>query len=78
MYKVLSKIHVGNICCVSVEGDISLLKNGLKLADEDGNIYKVETVGMTHYQNIEEHRIHAELVLKGNTDKIGETLLLVD
>ena len=34
MFKVLDKLQVGDIYCISIEGDIQLLKNGLKLIDE--------------------------------------------
>ena len=34
MFKVLNKLLVGSMYCVSVEGDILLLKNGLMLTDE--------------------------------------------
>ncbi len=39
MYKVLQKFQVGSKCCVSLEGDAMLLKNGLNLKDEMGNIF---------------------------------------
>lgn len=34
MFKVLNKLPVGSKYCVSVEGDMSLIKNGLILKDE--------------------------------------------
>ncbi len=77
MFKVLDKLFLENINCVSVEGDVLLLKNGIKLTDEEGNIFEIETVGMPHYQNAEEHRRNAELVLKGDVENIGKTLFLI-
>ena len=76
MYKVLNKLLVGNIYCVSVEGDISLLKNGLILTDEKENIFKIETIAMTHYQNDNDFLHYAELVLSGDMENIGEYLYI--
>lgn len=75
MFKVLDKLFIGNICCVSVEGDTLLLKNGLKLVDEKGNLFEIDTVGMAHYQNSIKNKKYAELVLKGDVRNIGETLM---
>ena len=50
MFKVLGKLPVGDIYCVSVEGNIQLLKNGLKLIDEKGSIFEIRTVAMSHYR----------------------------
>ena len=38
VFKVLDKLCLPNNYCVSVEGDTQLLRNGLKLIDEKGNI----------------------------------------
>ena len=77
MFKVLDKLHLGkNMYCVSVEGDIQRLKNGLKLVDEKGNTFEIETVAMTDYQNIEDYKNHAELVLFGDIENIGKNLFL--
>ena len=76
MYKVLNKLLVGNMYCVSVEGDISFLKNGLILTDEKENIFKIETVAMTHYQNAKDFLHYAELVLSGDVENIGEYLYI--
>lgn len=76
MFKVLDKLHVGNTYCVSVEGDTGLLKNGLMLIDEIGNIFELKTVAMTHYRDIEEYKKHAELVLCGDVENIGEKLFI--
>ena len=74
MLKVLNKLLVGSMYCVSVEGDILLLKNGLILTDEKENIFKIETVAMPHYQNVGDLRNYAELVLIGNVENIGKYL----
>lgn len=76
MFKVLDKLRLGNMYCVSVEGDIQFLKNGIKLIDEKRNIYEIETVAISDYQNIEDYDKHAELVLCGDIENIGETLFL--
>lgn len=75
-YKVLSKLRVNNIYCVSVEGDTSLLKNGLLLKDEKDNFFKIETVAMTHYQMVDDFCKYAELVLDGDVDHIGKKLFI--
>lgn len=77
MLKVLDKLPVGNMYCVSVEGDVSLLKNGLKLIDEKENIFEIETVAMTCFKDIKDLRHRAELVLRGNVENIGEQLALL-
>lgn len=74
MFKVLDKLPVGNIFCVSVEGDVGSLKNGLKLTDEKGNKFEVQTIGMTHYRNVEDRFRYADIVLSGDVENIGETL----
>lgn len=76
MLKVLDKLHVGNRYCVSGEGDIQQLKNGLKLIDEKGNMFEIETVAMSDYQNIEDYKKHANLVLFGDIEKMGKNLFL--
>lgn len=76
MLKVLDKLHLGNMYCVSVEGDIRLLKNGIKLVDEKGNTFEIETVAMSDYQSVEYYRKHAELVLVGDIENMGENLFL--
>ena len=76
MFQVLNKLLVDSIYCVSVEGDISLLKNDLTLTDEKGNIFKIGTVAMTHYRNIKDIDKYAELVLIGNVENISEYLYI--
>ena len=60
--------------CVSVEGDIQQLKNGLKLIDEKGNMFDIETVAMSDYHNIEDYKKHAELVLIGDIENMGKNV----
>ena len=74
MYKVLGKLRVGKIYCVSVEGDTFSLKNGLELVDEKGNKFEIKTVGMTHYQKVDDFLRYADIVLSGDVENIGETL----
>lgn len=76
MFKVLDKLSLPNMYCVSVEGDIKLLGKGLKLLDENGNIFEIESVGMTEYRNIEDYTKYAEVVLCGNVENIGTMLCL--
>ena len=52
MYKILQKFQVGNKYCVSLQGDAMLLKNGLSLKDEMGNIFIIESIGMVNYKDI--------------------------
>lgn len=78
MFKVLDILRIGDIHIVSVEGDTSLLKNNLKLIDEKENIFEIDTVGMPHYKNLKDNRMHAELVLQGDIDKIGKTLQVIN
>ena len=76
MYKVLGKLRIGNKYGISLEGDSGLLKKGLELIDEKGNVYEIETIGMTHYKNVEDFHKYAEVMLCGNVENIGETLFL--
>ena len=78
VFKVLDKIRIGSVYGVSVEGDASLLRKGLKLTDEKGNIFELESVGMVHYKNINIEYIHnhAEILLRGDVENIGKTLFL--
>lgn len=76
MLVILDKLKIGKLQCISVEGDISFLKNGIKLHDENGNIFEVETVAMTHYKNINNYKRHAELVLRGDVETIGKILFI--
>ena len=80
VFKVLDKIRIGSVYGVSVEGDASLLRKGLKLTDEKGNIFELESVGMVHYSSIEDFRNHfynhAEILLRGDVENIGKTLFL--
>lgn len=77
MFKVLDKLRVGDIYCISIEGDIQLLKNGLKLIDDKKNIYEISNIGMPHYKNAKDFRKYAEITLLGNVDNIGETLFIM-
>lgn len=63
-----------NLHCISVEGNVDLLKNGLKLTDEKGNEFIIKSIGMPHYHNPEDCKMHAELILNGDIVNIGVTL----
>ena len=78
VFKVLGKIRIGSVYGVSVEGDSSILRKGLKLIDEKGNTFELESVGMVHYKNINIEYIHnhAEILLRGDVEHIGKTLFL--
>lgn len=76
VFKVLDKLFLPNMYSVSVEGNTKLLRKGLKLIDEKGNVFEIETIGMTKYQNIEDYKKYAEIVLSGDVANIGATLFL--
>ena len=76
MFKVLDKLRVSDMYSILVEGDTSLLANGLKLIDEIGNVFEIETVGMTKYHNVDDYKKYANIVLCGDVENIGETLFL--
>lgn len=76
MYKVIDKICLGNIYCVSIEGDIQFLKNGLNLIDENGNTFRIETIAMSHYEKFEDYKRRAEVVLCGSVENMGGSLFL--
>ena len=77
MYKVLQVFEFENRCCISVEGNIKLLKNGIRLKDENGNLFIIESVAMVNYKNIEDYKRYADLFLKGNVANIGKQLYIV-
>lgn len=76
MFKVINKLRVSDMYCILVEGDTSLLENGLELIDETGNVFKIQTVALTNYHNIDDYKKYANVVLSGDVENIGETLLL--
>lgn len=76
MFQVRDRLCLGKVYCVSVEGDVWRLRSGAQLTDEKGNIFVIETVGMTHYRNIEDRHRYAEIVLCGDVEKLGENLFL--
>lgn len=78
MYKVLKKYRVGNKYCVSVEGESKLLRNGINLRDEKGNLFTIESIGMVKYEDIKDYKKYAEMVLMGEVENIGEILNIVE
>lgn len=76
VFRVMEKLQIGNIYCVTVMGDIVFLKNGLKLIDEKQNHYIIETVAMSGYHNLEDYKKYAEIVLCGDIENIGEALFI--
>ena len=76
MFKVLNKLCLPDLNCIAIEGDTQLLRIGLRLIDEKGNIFEIETVAMTEFRNIEDHRRYANVVLRGNIENLGTTLFI--
>ena len=77
MFKVLDILRVSDMYSVLIEGDTSLLKNGLKLIDESGNVFEVETVGMTKYRKVDDYKKYANIVLGGDVENMGDILYLL-
>lgn len=77
MFRVLQKLKIAGTYSISVEGDVKNLKNGIKLKDENGNIFVVNSIGMVNYKNIKDFEKFAELLLTGDAENIGEKLDLV-
>ena len=81
MYKVSQKFAIGTKYSISVEGDVTLLKNGSKLKDENGNIFIIESIGMVNYrdrESINNYTKHAEIILKGDIKTLGGSLEIVE
>ncbi len=76
VFRVIEKLQIGNVYCVTVMGDISILKNGLKLIDEKQHCFKIETVAMSRYHKLEDYKKYAEIVLCGDIENIGEKLFV--
>lgn len=51
MVKVLDVFYVGEKLSITVEGNCSEIRNGSKLTDSKGNMYIVDSVGMTRYED---------------------------
>ena len=77
MYNIIHKFKVANKLCIDVEGDTQYLKNGIILKDEKGNIFVVQSIGMVDYQNIENYKKYAVLLVTGKVEDIGKTLIIV-
>lgn len=77
MLQVRGKLKVGDLYCISVEGNVQLLRNGSQLRDEQGNTYTIETVGMPHYQSIQDYKKYAEICIRDNGEKIGDRLWML-
>lgn len=76
VFYVRGKLKVGDLYCISVEGNVQLLRNGLQLQDEQGNTYTIETVGMPHYQSLQDHRKYAEICIRDDVEQIGSKLFI--
>ena len=50
MFIIRQKFNIADKYCISVEGDSQLLKNGMRLKDENGNIFVIESIGMVNYK----------------------------
>ena len=51
MFKIIDVFHVGEKLSITVEGNCSEIKNGSRLTDKKGNVYIVDAVGMTRYDD---------------------------
>lgn len=78
MYKIMQKFQVTNKYCISVEGDTKFLKKGIKVKDEKGNIFIIESIGMVNYKNIDDYKKYAELFLIGDVKSIGKSLTIME
>ena len=78
MFRILQKFKIADRYCISVEGDSQLLKNGIKLKDEKGNVFIIESIGMVSYKNVNDYKRYAELFLIGDLKNIGERLAVVE
>lgn len=81
MYEVSGVFLVGNTYAVTVKGDRLLLKNGVKLVDQNGEEFTIKSIAMIRYENIENMkrwREFAILSLQGNVDNIGTILKIIE
>ena len=79
MYQVIDKFAVGSSYAVSLKGDAALLKNGIKLIDENGQIFEITGVGMMHYQNDKSilNSDQIEVLFKDSIEQIGKLLRII-
>ena len=78
MFIIRQKFNIADKYGISVEGDSQLLKNGMRLKDENGNIFVIESIGMVNYKNINDYKKNAELFLIGDIKNIGTSLIIVE
>lgn len=78
MFIIRQKFNIADKYCISVQGDSQLLKNGMRLKDENGNIYIIESIGMVSYKNINDYKKNTELFLIGDINNIGTNLIIVE
>ena len=78
MYTIHKIFKIAERNYVFVEGDTSFLKNGINLQDENGNIFILETVGMTKFEKVSDYKRYAVLLLAGDTENIGKKLTIIE
>ena len=74
MLKVLNYIPVGNNLAVTVDGVCSL-KAGDILTDENGNKFRLVSVGMARYNNPKDIKKFTDILVSPNAE-IGKTLVV--
>jgi hypothetical protein len=77
MYKVVYKFKIADRWCVDVEGDTQYLKNGIKLKDEKGNVFVIQSIAIVDHKNMEYYKKYALLLLIGEIENIGKNLTIV-
>lgn len=77
MFRVLDVFKIGETLSVTLNGNGEMIRNGSKLADNNGRVYTVVSVGMTKHNNLSDiSKITNVLIVPCDLEK-GERLFIV-
>ncbi|CAI3548408.1 hypothetical protein [Clostridium neonatale] len=74
IFEVENKLKVGKNTAVTIRGSSDVLKNGIKILNEDNKEYLVISIGMPKNQNTEDILKHTELLVEGEFS--GNTVIM--
>lgn len=77
MLRVVDTLKVGNMTSVVLSGNIHSIKNGAELKDNQGNIFKIDSVGMVEHID-KKYQNDTIFVLISSDIAIGTELELIE
>ena len=63
--KVLNRLSLNENMMLTVEGNCAGIKNGAVGRDEKGEVFKILSIGMTHYENPEHNSNQTQILIEG-------------